>query len=68
MIGNRTAIYISHRLSSTRFCHHVALFENGRMTEYGTHQELLEKEGSYARLYQVQAHYYKEQEGGEEHE
>lgn len=68
LIGNRTAIYISHRLSSTRFCHKVALFENGQITEVGTHQELLEKNGSYARLYEVQARYYKEQEGGSEHE
>ncbi|MDY6874409.1 MAG: ABC transporter ATP-binding protein, partial [Chloroflexota bacterium] len=40
-IENKSAIYISHRLSSTRFCNHVAFLENGRITEYGTHESLL---------------------------
>ncbi len=63
LIGNRTAVYISHRLSSTRFCHRVALFEKGQILEYGTHWELMEKNGEYARFYQMQAQYYQE-EGG----
>lgn len=68
LIGDCTAIYISHRLSSARFCHKIALFESGRITEYGSHDELLEKGGQYAHLYQVQAHYYQEQKEGDQDE
>lgn len=68
LIGSHTAVYISHRLSSTRFCHQVALFEEGQIQEYGTHEELLALGGRYAQLYQVQARYYQEQEGGVGHE
>lgn len=63
LIGGKTAVYISHRLSSTRFCHAVAMFENGRMIEYGTHEELLKAGGAYAKMFEVQAQYYKEEEG-----
>lgn len=64
LIGDKTAIYISHRLASTRFCHEVAMFEHGELVELGTHEELLEKEGPYSKLFQVQAQYYQEE--GEE--
>lgn len=60
MIGGKTAIYISHRLSSTRFCSAVAMFADGEMKEYGTHDELLAKNGAYAELFRVQAQYYLE--------
>ncbi|GCD11505.1 ABC transporter ATP-binding protein [Clostridium tagluense] len=60
MIGNKTAIYISHRLSSTRFCDVIAFFEDGEIKEYGTHDELLSKDGRYAEMFNIQAHYYKE--------
>jgi len=62
LIGGKTAVYISHRLSSTRFCHNVAMFENGEMVEYGTHDELLKAGGAYANMFEVQAQYYKEEE------
>lgn len=62
LIGGKTAVYISHRLSSTRFCHNVAMFENGEMVEYGTHDELLQAGGAYANMFEVQAQYYKEEE------
>ncbi len=62
LIGGKTAVYISHRLSSTRFCHNVAMFENGRMVEYGSHEELLKAGGAYAKMFEVQAQYYKEEE------
>lgn len=55
----KTAIYISHRLASTRFCDRIAVFEDGRVVETGTHQELLDRGGSYARLYEVQARNYR---------
>ncbi len=60
MIGNRTAVYISHRLASTRFCARIAMFENGRLAEYGRHDELIEKNGKYAEMFNVQAQYYRE--------
>lgn len=64
MIGGRTAVYISHRLSSTRFCDNIAVFVAGEMVEYGTHKELLEKNGAYAKMFRVQAQYYIEDTAG----
>ena len=61
MIGNKTAFFISHRLASTRFCDVIAFFENGEIKEYGTHYELLNKNGKYAEMFNVQASYYKEE-------
>lgn len=63
LIGERSAVYISHRLSSTQFCSHVALFEEGELAEYGTHKELLEKDGAYARMFHTQAQYYVDEAG-----
>ena len=60
MIGNKTAVYISHRLSSTRFCDEIVMFKAGEMVEHGTHEELLAKKGAYAEMFEVQAQYYKE--------
>lgn len=58
IIGDKSSIYISHRLSSTRFCDMIALFVEGQVVEYGTHAELLNKDGEYARMFKVQAQYY----------
>ncbi len=60
LVGNRTAVYISHRLSSTRFCDRVAMFKNGEMVEIGTHESLMEQNGAYAEMFRVQAQYYVE--------
>ena len=60
MIGQKSAVYISHRLSSTRFCDRIAMFADGRIIEYGTHEELLKKNGEYAAMFHVQAQYYEE--------
>lgn len=60
LFEGKTSIYISHRLSSTRFCDKVAMFENGHMVEYGNHKQLMKEEGKYAELFEVQAQYYKE--------
>lgn len=62
MIGNKSAIYISHRLSSTRFCDSIAMFKDGEMIEYGTHDELLNAGGAYAEMFEIQAQYYKDEE------
>lgn len=59
MIDGRTAIFISHRLSSTKFCDKVAYFENGIIEEYGTHNELMNLDGKYAHMFNTQAKYYK---------
>lgn len=63
LIGNKTAVYISHRLSSTRFCNHIAMFKDGEMVEYGTHDDLLAAGGVYTEMFNVQAQYYRENEG-----
>ncbi|WP_026511267.1 ABC transporter ATP-binding protein [Butyrivibrio sp. LC3010] len=66
MIGEKSAVYISHRLASTRFCDKVVMFENGSMVELGSHDELMEKNGKYADMFNVQAQYYRDNEEGEE--
>ena len=58
LIGGKTAVYISHRLSSTQFCSNVAMFKDGEMVEYGTHESLLESGGAYAEMFRIQAQYY----------
>lgn len=61
MIGDKSAVYISHRLASTRFCDHIAMFKDGEMVEYGSHDALMEKNGEYASMFAVQAQYYQEE-------
>lgn len=60
IVGNRTAIYISHRLSSCRFCDRIAVFDRGEIVQLGTHEELLsDEQGKYHELWYAQAQYYK---------
>lgn len=61
-MAGRTAIYISHRLSSTRFCDRILLLEHGEMIEEGTHESLMKEKSRYAELYEMQSKYYKEEE------
>lgn len=57
--GDKTAVYISHRLSSCKFCDEIAVFQDGRIVQQGTHEALLaQKDGQYARLWNAQAQYY----------
>lgn len=63
MCRDKSALFISHRLASTRFCDRILFMQDGRITESGTHEELLKLQGAYAALFAVQAQYY--QEGGE---
>ncbi len=58
MVEGRTSIYISHRMSSCRFCDDIIVFEDGRIVERGSHQELYAAGGSYARMWNAQARYY----------
>ena len=58
LIGNKTAVYISHRLSSSRFCDTVAVFKNGEIIEFGTHDELIKCNGLYSELWNMQSKYY----------
>jgi ATP-binding cassette subfamily B protein len=59
IVGDRTAIYISHRLSSCRFCDDIAVFHEGRLVQRGGHDELLADEGGkYRELWTAQAQYY----------
>ena len=66
MSEGRTSLFISHRLASTRFCDRIWLMENGRITEQGSHEELMEKNGAYARLFEIQGKYYRKEESGKE--
>ncbi|MBQ1954765.1 MAG: ABC transporter ATP-binding protein, partial [Clostridia bacterium] len=62
MTLSRSSVYISHRLASTRFCDRVIFLENGVIAEEGTHDELISRGGSYAKLFEVQSRYYREEE------
>lgn len=60
--NDKISFFISHRLSSTRFCDKILFVENGTIVECGTHEELMVLKGSYYRMYQIQSYYYKEME------
>ncbi|HLT00024.1 MAG TPA: ABC transporter ATP-binding protein [Acholeplasma sp.] len=60
LAGNKTSIYISHRLSSTKFCDHIALFDGQTLKEYGTHDGLMNQKGIYYNMFVTQGKYYQE--------
>ncbi len=60
MTAGRTAVYISHRLASTRFCDRIIFLSGGAIAEEGTHAELLKQGGKYAELFHIQSRYYQE--------
>lgn len=60
-VENKTSVYISHRLSSTRFCDRILLLEHGEIIEEGTHESLLAGKTRYAELFEIQSRYYKEE-------
>lgn len=56
---DKLSVFISHRLSSTRFCDRIIYIKDGDITEVGTHEELMAKQKDYFKLYEAQAYYYK---------
>lgn len=66
LAGGKTSVFISHRLASTKFCDRIFLLENGRITEMGTHRQLLEQNGKYKEMFEIQSQYYKDGADGKE--
>ena len=66
--SDKTSVFISHRLGSTQFCDRVVYMDGGRVTEMGTHRELLNRGGAYAKLFEVQSSWYTDKKEGTEHE
>lgn len=59
IVENKTAVFISHRLSSCKFCHNIAVFDHGQLVQNGTHEELIANVlGKYSQLWNAQAKYY----------
>jgi len=62
IVGDKTAIYISHRLSSCRFCDNIAVFKDGELVQQGSHDALTaDREGDYFKLWTAQAQHYNEE-------
>ena len=60
MTAGKTSVFISHRLASTRFFDRIILIDHGRIAEEGTHEDLMKRNGLYAKLFEVQSRYYQE--------
>ena len=58
MTKGKSAIYISHRLASTHFCDKIAMFDDGQIIEYGTHNELMKNKKKYYHMYSIQSELY----------
>ena len=60
MAADKTAVFISHRLASTKFCDRILFLDDGQIVEEGSHDELMKKGGKYREIFDIQSHYYKE--------
>lgn len=58
LVKDKTAFYISHRLSSSKFCDEILVFDKGGIVQRGSHDELVERKGKYKELWNAQAQYY----------
>lgn len=58
MVQDKTSIYISHRMSSCRFCDNILVFDEGQIIESGSHEKLMKEGGLYSQLWNAQAQYY----------
>lgn len=58
MTKDKTSVFISHRLASTRFCDEILYLADGKLAERGTHEDLLARKGAYAAMFEIQSHYY----------
>lgn len=63
LTAGKSSLFISHRLSSTRFCNHILVLDQGKIVEKGSHEDLMKLNGIYANMFYVQSKYY-EEEGG----
>lgn len=69
LVQGKSAIFISHRLASTRFCDRIIFLADGKITAQGTHEELMAQGGGYAEMYRVQSKYYqKNLKSGDDHD
>jgi len=64
--ADKTVIFISHRLASTRFCDRIILLNGGKIEQIGTHDELVSRPGLYKDMYDAQASYYKKEAADED--
>lgn len=60
MTAGKLSLFISHRLASTRFCDRILFIKDGEIAEEGSHDDLLNLGGEYAKLFEVQSRYYRE--------
>lgn len=68
LVRGNTSIFISHRLSSTKFCDRIMFLDQGRITETGSHNDLMKQNGQYREIFDIQSKYYKEEETHEENQ
>lgn len=58
LVSEKTSIYISHRMSSCRFCDNIIVFDAGEITQMGNHDTLIKENGLYSEMWNAQARYY----------
>ena len=66
LANKKTAVFISHRLASTKFCDRILFLDNGQIVEEGSHDQLMKNGGKYREIFDIQSHYYKEEVSNEE--